>query len=132
MSTKVCVDSVKPGWADAVTLGVLENMIAALYGLGYDIDTPVTFLYDHRHVWLETVHDVDDDFDIEVVPEPRVWEAPDSPPPGVIASDDRGRQWKWEDGRRYVCIDGVWDDGVEMGACSWMPYHVAALTEVLP
>ncbi len=40
---------------DAITLGVLELLISSLYGLGYDIDSPVTLLYDADHVWLETV-----------------------------------------------------------------------------
>lgn len=40
---------------DTTTLGQLYQMINALHDLGYDIDTPVTLLYDDDHVWLETV-----------------------------------------------------------------------------
>lgn len=57
MSSKVAVQPYLPKWRDAVSLGTLDLMINALYGLGYDLDTPVTLLYDEDHVWLETIDD---------------------------------------------------------------------------
>lgn len=44
-------------------------MIICLYLLGHDEQTRVTYMFDDDHVWLETVHDVEDD---EGVRKPRV------------------------------------------------------------
>ncbi|OMC55416.1 hypothetical protein A5747_13580 [Mycobacterium sp. IS-836] len=60
MSHKVAVESAKPKWRDAVTIGDLVKMVNALMALGHDYSTPVTYIYDEDHVWLETVDD--DDF----------------------------------------------------------------------
>lgn len=89
MSVKICV----PAWnlgphetKDAVTLGMLEQMMDALGQFGYDVDTPVTFLFDEDHVWLETV---------EWEPEPRVVEELDDTCKKSKWMDVTGDWWRW-------------------------------------
>ena len=57
MSAKISVTPYAKHLRDAVELGLLQSMIEALYSLGYDEDTPVTYLFDDQHVYLETVDD---------------------------------------------------------------------------
>lgn len=98
MSAKVCLRAVKPEWKDATTLGQLELMIQSLYELGYEIDTPVTYLHDDDHVWLETV---DDDDVVVYLKEPRVV--------NDLGIDERDAAWT--DGGRYYYewANGAWD-----------------------
>lgn len=127
MSTKICVAPVNPKWKDTVTLGQLEDMIAALGSLGFDASTPVTYLYDHRHVWLETVHDVDDDdVDIEVERVPRVWQSAREIPVGTVVVDRRGLYWRWDGERRYC---GNSDDDWDMG---WPSFGHEGMVDFAP
>lgn len=61
MSIKVCTESVRADWRDAVTIGQLSSMLDALISMGCLESTPVTYIYDEDHVWLETVADLKDD-----------------------------------------------------------------------
>lgn len=61
MSIKVCTESVRADWRDAVTIGQLSSMLDALRSMGCLESTPVTYIYDEDHVWLETVADLKDD-----------------------------------------------------------------------
>lgn len=65
-------------------------MIICLYLLGHDEQTRVTYMFDDDHVWLETVHDVEDD---EGVRKPRVVER--------LTPDLKDSEWISREGYRY-------------------------------
>lgn len=108
MSTKVCVTAVKPTWKDTVTIGQLNQIIEGLYALGFDDDTPVTYLNDDDHVWLETVND--DDVVIVLEPEPRVVDELGFDERYSDWLDCEGDRWGWNGGWR--CVDYPEDEGL--------------------
>lgn len=77
---------------DTVTLGQLDQMIAALGLMGYDMDTPVTFLFDDEHAWLETVEWDEDEG-------PRVVDELGDAEKNAVWKDDDGADWRWEGNR---------------------------------
>lgn len=100
MSSKVCVSPWNGGphkTSDTVTIGQLVSMLAALSVLGYDEDTPVTFLFDDDHAWLETV-----DFPVE----PRVVDELGEGEKFSEWVDCDGDRWKW-DGKWTVSDDSL-------------------------
>lgn len=126
MSAKVCLPAFNGAPAitkDAITLGQLELLIQALYGLGYDIDTPVTYLFDDDHVWLETV-----EWDEPALKKayekaliPKVVEVLGPEEHGARWIDEDRDTWRWNidhwewsrGGESY--FKGTWRDGEPQG-----------------
>lgn len=105
MSSKICMSAWNGGpWKtkDTVTLGQLDQMIAALGLMGYDMDTPVTFLFDDEHAWLETVEWDEDEG-------PRVVDELGDPEKDADWIDDSGDTWHWDDGVWMVLPGGGWN-----------------------
>jgi hypothetical protein len=128
VSSKVCV----PAWnegphvtTDAVTLAQLVDMVDALGQLGFDAFTPVTFLFDDDHVWLETV-EFDDNVSNKLLDREQVNQLVGAYSnvriPRVVESlgdAEKDAQWIDSDLERWAWRSGQWSFTNGAGTGPW-------------
>lgn len=137
MSSKVCTEPAHPQWRDATTIGDLHKLLGALLVLGHDEDTLVTFLHDREHVWLETVHEIEEEDSLEWLAEAVLadWEKKHLEPRMVDELTDNEADRVWEDADGYYWRHvGEWqtsyDGGESWSACE-SPAIYGPFTEVI-